>query len=225
LEAAATPPETEGGPAVGGDYHRAIVNEYITAVRAFDAQRAQRLLNRASLLMDPHEFAMKVVVPILQEAGDHWFHKRFTIAHEHLISMQIRALLIKLIDMTSPLPGAEKILVTTPSGHRHEFGVLVGALLAASRGLTPVYLGPDTPVEDILKAIEMSRVNLVLLSVVRDVNQEELDSLGDALHRLSDAAEVWLGLPADHAANRLAHGARVFHDFATLEAALTQRVS
>ena len=49
---------------------------------------------------------------------------------------------------------ARKIIATTPEGHYHEFGVLIGALLAADRGLDPVYLGPNLPEKDVLAAVE-----------------------------------------------------------------------
>jgi len=196
--------------------------DYLAAVRDFDARRAGRLLTRAGTLLGPRDFAYQVVLPILRATGDLWSHGEFSVAQEHLVSAQLRGLLTTMLHWSASQPGARRIALTTPEGHWHEFGVLVGALLAVSQGFDPVYLGPSLPAGDIGTAVERSGAELVVLSVVRDLDDAELESVAATLRELAAAGPVWMGLPAGHRLRGVDTGARYLDHFEELDLALAQ---
>jgi methanogenic corrinoid protein MtbC1 len=199
--------------------------EYLLAIEIFDVHKALSRLGRASALLSPDDFIFQVALPLLRETGDRWHRGEFSVAHEHLVSSQMHALLTIMSHQQSPQPGAPRVVVTTPEGHLHEFGALVAALLLAVRGFDPIYLKANLPEDDIVQAIHLSKADLLILSVVRSVEGTELQRLIASIKRMSRHAEVWLGLPAGHSLADGGFPGRVFHSFEDLDMALTQRRS
>lgn len=215
-DTAVPPVQPEGSPAA----HGPLCDAYLAAIDQYEARRAHELLHRAAALLPGRELVMEVVLPILREVGARWEAGRFSIGQEHIVSSQLSALLGALRQLTPSDRGASRVIVATPPGHRHEFGVLVGALLAASRGLEPVYLGPDLPISDIERAATISRCTLVLLGVARDLQPAERERLSGDVEGLARRHRTWIGCPAGHALLTLSPSARYFHDFESLDLAL-----
>lgn len=211
-------------PADGADAHARLRAEYLATIARFDVRRAGDLLARAAMLLEPTDFVLNVVAPILVEVGEAWHDAELSIAHEHVISAQVKSMLFALMRFAAAQPGARKVLVTTPEGHLHEFGALIGAFIAAARGYEPVYLGPNLPERDTVVALDLSRADLLLLSVVRDLDGPALAPLAASVARLSQRVEVWIGLPVGHPAAAALPDARVFHSYHDLDAALTDRL-
>lgn len=213
----------EGPPAELDDPYAGLRAEYLARIQAFDYYRALETLSRASALLTTTDFVFEVLLPILRETGDRWEAGTFTVAHEHAVSAQARGLLDTMHRLASPQAGSPRIVVATPEGHRHEFGVLAGAQLAVARGFEPIYLGPDVPESDLLMALARGRTNLVLLAVERSMDADEARLLDSTLRALADEADVWLGLPPDHDAYGRVQGVRYFDRFEDLDVALTER--
>jgi hypothetical protein len=102
-------------------------------------------------------------------------------------------------------------------------GALMAAVLASSRGVSPVYLGPDVPFEELALACKRARAEVVVLSVLLE-KSDPLERRREVkgLEALSRDVEVWLGAPAGHPALE-ASGIRPMNDFLAFEAALTHR--
>jgi DNA-binding transcriptional MerR regulator len=213
-------------PAPDGETRFAsLVRDYLAAIERYDLRPAAELLTRAAAMLPPDELALQLAAPLLREVGLRWSRGKASVAHEHLVSAQLRGVLSLSLHLRASLPGARKLLVATPEGHRHEFGALIGALLASARGLVPIYLGPDVPEPDLREAVDGTRPAALLLSVVRDLSPAELHRLVATLARLASRLPVWLGLPAGHALARARPSARLFHSYLEFDLALTQLAS
>lgn len=197
-----------------------ISESYLGAVTRFDTRRGLQILRSAAERLDPHDFVFTVAVPIIQEVGARWSHGDLGVAHEHIVSSQMSALLANLPIPPSTKDGAPKMFLSAPPGHRHELGILVGGILAALRGVETVFLGVDLPWQELDWAVQMARPAVLTLSVVRDLTPSERDSLEVAIARLSEKVEVWMGCPADHALARSRLEARLFHSYAQFDAAV-----
>jgi MerR family transcriptional regulator, light-induced transcriptional regulator len=206
--------------AVGTETATRVCQQYLDAVRRFDSSTSADLLTRAALTLDRAAFVYDIALPIVRAAGDLWEAGRFTVAHEHLVTAQLRGLLDALLRQEQVHGALRRILVATPEGHRHEFGALIGALLLASHGYEPLYLGADVPFVDCAQAASAATVTAVVLSVLRDVDTEELSRLRAGLALLASASPVWLGVPAGHALCSPQEGVRVFNCFEDFERAL-----
>src|SRR6185295_3697268 len=184
---------SEAEKAAGSPDVYAIVRErFLDAVQRMDVVGADLELRRAATLFPAQVLTMSIVAPILDEVGERWAHQEFGVAHEHIASGLLRNLLSSLFRLYPPSEQAETLVLATPATERHEFGILLAALFAATRGWRVVYLGTDLPAAEIAQAIRLTGARLLALSLV-DQNphtEKELRAIADALPA---GTRVWIG--------------------------------
>ncbi|MGM0575967.1 MAG: MerR family transcriptional regulator [Myxococcota bacterium] len=198
---------------------------YLDAVSRFEVGLADQLVRRAAALLPPHDFALDVAVPIAREVGRRWERGQYGVAQEHLVSAQLQGALSSLLQFVPADPGAPRAVVATPPGERHALGVLVASLLALARGIEPVYLGTELPLEELDWAVDVSRAGLVLSAVVCEPEPGELESVAARLEAMARRVPVWIGCRDGHALCELASGPRWFHDFLSLDLALSHHAT
>jgi DNA-binding transcriptional MerR regulator len=203
--------------------YAALVEDYLGAIFEYDVQRAESILTRTAAILPPMTLTLEVIVPLMRRVGQAWGSGDLRISHEHIISGQLRSLLGALMRHTDPVSGAPRVIVATPPNHLHEFGAIIGAFMAASRGFEPIYLGTHMPFEDIAEAAAQSGAPLVILSIARDCEPDERELLIAGIERLAEGHEVWLGLPEGHVLATHSLPARVMHRYEELDAALNGR--
>jgi len=198
----------------------AVIEDYLEAIFRFDVQGAEAILSRTAAIVPPLKLTLQVMVPLMRRVGEAWQAGRLKIPHEHIISGQLRSTLGTLMQHVEPLVGSPRILVTTPPRHLHEFGAIIGAFMAASRGFEPIYLGANTPFEDISDAATESGSALILLSIARECTPAEQESLLAGFGLLSRNHQVWVGIPENHQLTASNVQATVFHQYDELDRAL-----
>jgi len=215
----------ETGPDIGSkvSLYAAIVEDYLDTIFEYDVQRAESILTRTAAILPPMTLTLEVIVPLMRRVGEAWNSDQLRISHEHIISGQLRSLLGALMRHTDPVSGAPRVIVATPPDHLHEFGAIIGAFMAASRGFEPIYLGTHMPFEEIAEAADQSGADLIILSIARDCELGERQALTAGIERLAEGREVWLGLPEGHALSAQRLSARIMHHYEELDAALTRR--
>ncbi len=196
-------------------------SDYLDAVSRFDARRGVELLHQAAAHLPARDFVYRVALPVLREIGARWSHGNLGIAHEHLATVQVRSALLTYQHLHPADRGAPRVITGTPEGHRHEFGIMIGALLAQLRGFEVIYLGVDLPYDEFLWAARRAQPSLVLLAVAITLRPDEGERLIAMAKQLPDKTEVWIGLPpTDTFASPIV---RRFTAFEQLEMALTER--
>ncbi len=193
---------------------------YLAAIESLEVRQGFDLLALAATMLAPQAFVNDVVIPLVQETGRRWGTGTFSVAHEHIVSSQLRSLLPRMLQVSTPLASARRIFLAAPEGHLHEFGILVGGGMAASRGFDVIYLGPHMPEDDLLAAMQSSASDLLIVSVPWEPPERDLVAVRSTLSRLAEAVEVWVGCPADHRLVGTVPGARYFHRYEDLDAAL-----
>jgi methylmalonyl-CoA mutase cobalamin-binding subunit len=130
----------------------------------------------------------------MRVVGERWHRGTLSIAHEHLASAILRNLFGSMLRLYKPLEPVVKIVLATPTGEHHEFGILAAAMLAAPLGLEPVYLGANLPAEEILAAAEKSGSRVIVIGLM---DQAPESAALRELRRLAEAApqgmELWVG--------------------------------
>ena len=172
-------PEPSESDAVTTDVQEA----FFYALESFDLEKATLLLSRAAIALDPRTLIFEIVAPIIQEVGNRWENGTLRIAHEHAASSLFRNLLGALIRTYSADSNAPDAVIATPANELHEFGALLTAMLAASRGWRVTYLGPNLPADEIAHVVRIRNARLLLLSLVlrderaRKAELQALDNL------------------------------------------------
>lgn len=174
------------------DQHAVARERFLSAIERFDIVAADEEINRAATLYPPRTIVKHVVIPLLVEIGDRWAHKDLGIAHEHVATNLIRNLLSSLFRLYPPDEAADSIVLATHSGERHEFGILIAALIAATRGWRVIYLGIDLPAIEIIRAVKLSKSRLLLLSTVLHQNEQTKTELDYIAEQIPHNCRVWI---------------------------------
>ena len=169
------------------------IRQAFAALKAFDLPALDRCLAHALIALGAREFAARVVHPLLEEVGEHWADGRLSIADEHLLSAALRNLLSGLLGMRAA-NGGPTVLLATPSGERHEFGLLLAALMVADAGVGLCYLGTDLPAAEICAAARRANALVVGLGVVNGDNEAAaVVEVRRVAQELPAPIELWLG--------------------------------
>jgi methanogenic corrinoid protein MtbC1 len=154
--------------------------------RAIDGSALYRELRRTLARYGSSAFLQEVVPALMHRVGDEWQAGRLTIAHEHLASAAVIAIILEAMRSVPELPGAPRLLVATPAGERHGVGAALAAAAAALEGWTIIHLGVDVPADDIVAAAAASGARAIALSVVHTDDPDrvirELHSVREAVH-------------------------------------------
>lgn len=151
LDLAAVAPRTRGpgrraAPATGA------LRSMRKAVRELDGARLQGMLESAAARLDPVVFIDQVASPLMRAVGDDWASGRLDVRHEHFASARLADVLRQARrPFDSAAIGPRVVLASLP-GDFHEVGLLTAALVFASAGWQVLYLGRDTP-PDQLRAL------------------------------------------------------------------------
>jgi DNA-binding transcriptional MerR regulator/methylmalonyl-CoA mutase cobalamin-binding subunit len=168
--------------------------EALDAVEELDGTRLRRLLQRAATAFGAERALEEVAAPVLTEVGDRWQAGDLSIAHEHLMSSVIRQVVGDLLQGASDDADRPMALFATPAGERHEFGALMAAVIAATRGWRILYLGADIPAADIARAALRHRPRLVAVSVVsRELGRQLVTELSELREALPSEATLVVG--------------------------------
>ncbi len=174
------------------DPHAITRERFLEAIARMDVVAADEEINRAATLYPPRVMVKNIVVPLLAEIGDRWAHRDFGVAQEHVATNLIRNLLSSLFRLYPPDEAADTIVLATPAEERHEFGILIAALIAATRGWRVVYLGADLPALEIVRTVKLTKARVLLLSVLNSQNQQIAIELKTIADHMPNNTRVWI---------------------------------
>jgi DNA-binding transcriptional MerR regulator len=169
-----------------------LVDSLMPMLEEFDYTSLNEKLAHMAAVLSPREIVERIVLPALGEVGNRWHAGTLGVAQEHMMTSLTQQLLGTLLRLYRPLPGAVRIVFTTPEGELHAMGVLAAAMLAAGEGFAPVYLGPSLPVDQILLAARRSAAKAVVLQVAGEWDRAAQQIREIAL-RLPANVELWVG--------------------------------
>ncbi len=163
------------------------------ALERLEGAEAQRLLALQLSALGAARFVREVALPLVHQIGERWAEGRLGIAPEHLASGVLRSLLGSALQPTAASLRGPRIVFATPTGERHELGLLMAALTALGAGANPLYLGVELPVEDLLGAVEGSGAAVLALSLVSMPREQALRTVGALRGGLAARVPLWIG--------------------------------
>lgn len=171
--------------------------DLISALQALDIAAFSEILKTTQLRVDTRTFLLRLIAPFFRNVGDLVQSGRLDIFHEHAASAVLRNILAGLLystDRATHFSGQPPILFATPEGDHHEFGILIGAVLAVLNGQKVFYLGPNMPLASLQKAVTATKSELVVLGIAapeESISSEVLwKYVADFLSSCSPRAEL-----------------------------------
>jgi DNA-binding transcriptional MerR regulator len=169
------------------------LDEILSALDHLEGAESQRLLSLQLSALGPASFSREVALPLVREIGERWANGQMGIACEHLASGILRSLLGSALQPTATSLLGPRIVFASPTGERHELGLLMAALAAAGAGANPLYLGAELPVEDLLGAVEDTDAAALALSLVTVPAAQAARTVSALRGGLAREVHLWLG--------------------------------
>lgn len=144
-------------------------DKLIRLVREYRGREVEQELKRSLHREGLEAWILGIVGPLLERVGRDWAERRLDVRHEHFLS-QILGDILRQYRLAKEAESKRKrrrfsFLMTTLEGERHELGLQIAAALIVEHGFTARILGCETPIPDILGAIEETGCDTVGISV------------------------------------------------------------
>ena len=199
-----------------------LMGALLDLVAAYDYEGLNEELGKRALLLGPAELLYQVLLPLMRLAGENWQKGVFQAAQEHMLSAAVRNLIGSLVRLR---PRGEKtggLLLTTPAGEMHEFGILAAAVLAVASEVRVCYLGPNLPARDIVMAARQVGPRAVVLGITRtNATPAVAHDMRLVATQLPEGVALWLGGTGAAAVAPAHPQARVVDDLGMFERLLT----
>ena len=203
----------------------------LDALVAADRTRALTLLRDAAERdgCTPDAICDELIRPVLREIGRRWHRGELSIADEHAATATCEAALAVLhLEAVPDAAPSRTVLATSVVGELHAVGLRLVAGAFERAGWRTVFLGANTPVDDILTAIAARDIDLLALSTTSVLNLRATASVIATIKASAHAipilvggtpfqqyAELWRDVGADAVATSAADAPVVGHQLVT----------
>ncbi|MDX1447642.1 MAG: B12-binding domain-containing protein [Acidimicrobiia bacterium] len=143
----------------------------------------------------PEDVYADIIAPAMTAIGDRWEQGELEVEDEHLASAVAGRLIGKLGPRFARRGRSKGVVVaTTPPGERHGFGVAMISDIIRGRGFEVLELGPDLPVESLIRALgRIDDLRAVCFSVVSTSNLASCGAAVTAVKEHFPAVAVIVG--------------------------------
>nr|MBI1228831.1 MerR family transcriptional regulator [Cytophagales bacterium] len=153
------------------------------AMVEFDEARFDKIISTNILKIGFELTMINVIYPFLSKIGILWQTGSIHPGQEHFISNLIRQKLIVAIDGQVSATNNKKFLLYLPQGELHEISLLFSCYILKSNGYQVIYLGQNTPEEDLNAVYQVHKPDYLLTVLTTSPNSEDLQdyltSLGE----------------------------------------------
>ena len=196
---------------------------YLDAARRMDEGALRALLDRAAVELGQNLVVDSLIPDLMRAVGDAWQQGGLRVVHEHLTTTVVRSWLTRILEAAVLPESAPAAVAGTLPEQRHDLGALAAAVAAAASGWHAVYIGADTPPEEMAAAAASLGARAVLLSFSYPGDQQRvLADLTALKSYLPNKVEIFIGGEGaqDLVDGPLPEGVTVISDFAALRQAL-----
>jgi DNA-binding transcriptional MerR regulator/methanogenic corrinoid protein MtbC1 len=187
---------------------------WLSFLYAQDGAGLREALVRTEQSLGLMGFLSDVVAPLNRLVGQAWLEGRLAVHEEHLYTEAVSTVMrqaLWIIRANTQCAGP-RVLTTTLSGEEHGLGVLMAECAMAYAGCTLQSLGLQTPVPDIVAAVQAGQVDVVALGFSGAQNPRDAFAALQQLRELLDPRiEIWVG-GTNAALQRLIQGAQRGHE-------------
>jgi len=163
------------------------------SIKAFNALELREKIKQLATFQDPRDLIYHTIIPLMRWVGEAWHLAEISIAQEHMTTAIIRELLISMPVTKSA--HKKVILLATLSGEWHELGILIAGFFCQQQSCKILYLGVNTPVDEIVRTCHQNSVHMVLLGVTKQIHLEASwqPQINHLEHFLPKSISIWVG--------------------------------
>lgn len=140
------------------------IDEALELIGNHHLPQLRQLFNLRLMTQGLQRFVLDTVVPLTAAVGDAWGRGEFAVFEEHLYTEQIQSVLRNAIATAQAASQAPRVLLTSFPTEQHSLGLLMVEALLVCDSATCIPLGTETPGQEIVRAAEAHRADIVALS-------------------------------------------------------------
>lgn len=137
-----------------------------------DEERFDKILSTNILKLGFEQTMMNIIYPFMSKIGVLWQTGAINPAQEHFISNLVRQKLIVAIDGQIHTNTGKKFLLFLPEGELHEVSILFASFLIKNKGHKVIYLGQNTPTEDLNQVYDIHNPEFLLTVITTSPSSE-----------------------------------------------------
>ena len=142
-----------------------IVQMLLDATTALDSRALDHLLNAGISRWGAVPFIEEHLMPFLQAVGENWAAGSMNIFHEHFASERVVAVLQAHWQRQARASYKPPIVLSTLPHEQHVMGLHMAATVFAQASYELLFLGPNTPLDDLLDCAKASNAAGIAVSV------------------------------------------------------------
>ena len=167
---------------------------FLKLIRAHQLPELRRHLSQTLMRQGLHAFIIDTIAPLNQAVGEAWMRGEFAVFEEHLYTEQIQSVLRNAVASMQPQGRAPRVLLTSFPQEPHSLGLLMVEALLAVEGASCVPMGTEMPLEEIARAAQAHKVEVVALSFSSAFNEKQaVQGLGELRALLPAHIAIWAG--------------------------------
>lgn len=184
--------------AVALDYNL-ILQNLTMALSHFKLDIISHELDKIKCSISPRDFALNILQPLLMEVAIQVDSGTISIGQEHALSAILKFHIGQMIYqvMDTPPKAKQCVLLTTPEGELHEFGIMIAALLCMNYGIRFLYLGPNLPASALADTVNQIKCDIVILGVSKNYVQTPSNNIDNYIDQLTalmpKKSKLWVG--------------------------------
>lgn len=179
--------------------------ELSRALERFDEVGAQAAIDRLLATVTLEVMLSEVLIPYLHELGIRWERGEISISQEHFASNVLRGRLLGLARGWDRGVGPRALLACV-QGEQHDLPLLIFGIALRGYGWRISFLGANTPLESLLRAVEVLAPSAIVAS---GTVSGAFDGLTDVLREVAGRAPLYVAGAAS--SEELAHAAHAAH--------------
>lgn len=172
--------------------NRTAVLQYLEAILKGDRAAAEAIIaNSRQAGASIPEIYEQILAPAQHRLGWMWHRGEISVADEHFGSATTQSAMSQLRTyfQRSPCKGRRVVATSTP-GDLHEIGLRMVADLFEIDGWDVVYLGANTPIDDVVELLERRKFDLLALSVSTALTLRDAGEMIEAIRGTTGTAQT-----------------------------------
>ncbi len=178
----------------------ALLVELEASLRKFDINHVSSLLEQKRVALGSRTFVLEILSHVLNWMGRQVDLNVMSVAHEHALSAIVRDQIYQTLrygTVNVATPKAPRVVLATPEGDLHEFGILMAATLLSHYGVPIHLLGANLPANALALAAGAVHADVVILGNAPVPDNERRVTFTQYLIELHDTLPkntvVWIG--------------------------------
>jgi DNA-binding transcriptional MerR regulator len=166
------------------------IHSLIIAMVELDEDRFEKIISTNILKIGFEMSMLNIIYPFLSKIGVLWQTGSIHPGQEHFISNLVRQKLIVAIDGQLYTGGGKKFLLFLPEGELHEISLLFSCYLLKSSGHKVIYLGQNTPREDLNSVYAAHKPDYLVTVITTSPSGPQVQDYLDYLSKRFNEAEI-----------------------------------